>query len=56
VGGLTRVLPYLTIVIAAFVPLAAGLYLLITTAWTAAERTVLMRRVQARQQPQLAAA
>lgn len=56
VGGLTRVLPYLTIVIAAFVPLAAGLYLLTTTAWTAAERTVLMRRVQARQQPQLAAA
>lgn len=56
VGGLTRVLPYLTIVIAAFVPLAAGLYLLTTTAWTAAERTVLMRRIQARQQPQLAAA
>ena len=56
VGALTRVLPYLTIVIAAFVPLAAGLYLLTTTAWTAAERTVLMRRIQARQQPQLAAA
>ncbi|HXJ28067.1 MAG TPA: YidC/Oxa1 family membrane protein insertase, partial [Streptosporangiaceae bacterium] len=56
VGGLTRVLPYLTIVIAAFVPLAAGLYLLTTTAWTAAERTVLMRRIQARQQPRLAAA
>ena len=55
-GGLTRVLPYLTIVIAAFVPLAAGLYLLTTTAWTAAERTVLMRRIQARQQPRLAAA
>lgn len=56
VGGLTRVLPYLTIVIAAFVPLAAGLYLLTTTAWTAAERTVLMRRIQAREQPRLAAA
>jgi YidC/Oxa1 family membrane protein insertase len=56
VGGLTRVLPYLTIVIAAFVPLAAGLYLLTTTAWTAAERTLLMRRIQARQQPRLAAA
>src|SRR5215470_9570252 len=56
VGWLTRVLPYLTIVIAAFVPLAAGLYLLTTTAWTAAERTVLMRRIQARQQPRLAAA
>jgi YidC/Oxa1 family membrane protein insertase len=56
VSWLTRVLPYLTIVIAAFVPLAAGLYLLTTTAWTAAERTVLMRRIQARQQPRLAAA
>lgn len=55
-GWLTRVLPYLTIVIAAFVPLAAGLYLLTTVAWTAAERTVLMRRIQARQQPRLAAA
>ena len=55
-GWLTRVLPYLTIVIAAFVPLAAGLYLLTTTAWPAAERTVLMRRIQARQQPRLAAA
>lgn len=55
-GWLTRVLPYLTIAIAAFVPLAAGLYLLTTTAWTAAERTVLMRRIQARQQPRLAAA
>ena len=56
VGWLTRVLPYLTIVIAAFVPLAAGLYLLTTIAWTAAERTMLMRRIQARQQPRLAAA
>ena len=55
-GWLTRVLPYLTIAIAAFVPLAAGLYLLTTIAWTAAERTVLMRRIQARQQPRLAAA
>jgi YidC/Oxa1 family membrane protein insertase len=32
------VLPYLPVIIAAFVPLAAGLYLLTTTAWTAAER------------------
>ena len=56
VSGLTRVLPYLTIAFAAFVPLAAGLYLLTTTAWTAAERTVLMRRIQAGRQPRLAAA
>jgi YidC/Oxa1 family membrane protein insertase len=48
-GWLTRVLPYVTIAIAAFVPLAAGLYLLTTTAWSAAERTVIQRRLQARQ-------
>jgi YidC/Oxa1 family membrane protein insertase len=29
--------------LAAFVPLAAGLYLLTTTGWTLAERTVLRR-------------
>jgi YidC/Oxa1 family membrane protein insertase len=43
-GLLGRVLPYLTVIVAAFVPLAAGLYLLTTTAWTAAERA-LWRRV-----------
>jgi YidC/Oxa1 family membrane protein insertase len=43
-GALTRVLPYSTLVIAAVMPLAAGLYLLTTTAWAAAERTVLGRR------------
>jgi YidC/Oxa1 family membrane protein insertase len=44
-GRLTRVLPYLTIVIAAVVPLAAGIYLLTTTAWTTAERALLRRRI-----------
>ncbi len=44
-GWLTRVLPYLTIVIAAVVPLAAGIYLLTTTAWTTAERALLRRRI-----------
>jgi YidC/Oxa1 family membrane protein insertase len=40
-GGLpTRVLPYLTVVIAAFVPLAAGSYLITSTAWSLAERTL----------------
>jgi YidC/Oxa1 family membrane protein insertase len=43
-GQLGRVLPYLTVIIAAFVPLAAGLYLLTTTAWTAAERAVWRHR------------
>ncbi|WBB59118.1 membrane protein insertase YidC [Streptomyces sp. WMMC500] len=45
-AGLTRWLPLLsfgTLVTAAIVPLAAGLYLATTTAWTAAERTLLYR-------------
>jgi YidC/Oxa1 family membrane protein insertase len=44
--GLTRALPYLTVVFAAFVPLAAGLYLLTSTAWTAAERAIWRRRTR----------
>jgi YidC/Oxa1 family membrane protein insertase len=43
-GLLGRALPYLTLLIAAFVPLAAGLYLLTTTSWTAAERAVWRHR------------
>jgi YidC/Oxa1 family membrane protein insertase len=46
VAALTTVLPYFTAVIALFVPLAAGIYLLTTTAWTLAERTALRRRAQ----------
>jgi YidC/Oxa1 family membrane protein insertase len=45
--AITRILPYTTIVIAAFVPLAAGIYLLTTTSWTVAERALLRRRVTA---------
>ncbi len=41
--ALLRFLPYGTVVTAAFVPLAAGLYLLTTTAWTVAERALLYR-------------
>jgi YidC/Oxa1 family membrane protein insertase len=41
--GLMRVLPFGTVLFAAYVPLAAGLYLLTTTAWTAAERAILWR-------------
>jgi YidC/Oxa1 family membrane protein insertase len=44
VGLLTRVLPFVTVVIAAFAPLAAGLYLLTTVAWTLAERRLFLRR------------
>jgi len=37
-GLLLRALPYLTVVIAAFAPLAAGIYLVTSLAWSLAER------------------
>jgi YidC/Oxa1 family membrane protein insertase len=40
-GLVARFAPYLTVAIAAFLPLAAGLYLVTTTAWTLAERAML---------------
>jgi YidC/Oxa1 family membrane protein insertase len=40
-----RLMPYGTVVMAALVPLAAGIYLLTTTTWTAAERALLRREV-----------
>ncbi|GAA2876210.1 YidC/Oxa1 family membrane protein insertase [Streptosporangium fragile] len=40
-------LPYGTVLVAAVLPLAAGVYLLVTTAWTAAEQAVLHRPVLA---------
>jgi YidC/Oxa1 family membrane protein insertase len=40
---LTRLLPFGTLATAAFIPLAAGLYLLTTTTWTLLERTLLQR-------------
>ena len=42
-GALIRVLPYLTVVIAAFIPLAAGIYLLTSTGWALAERSFFWR-------------
>ena len=54
-GGalLARALPYLTVVIAAFVPLAAGIYLIASTGWSLAERTLYRRldRCQHRPRP-----
>jgi YidC/Oxa1 family membrane protein insertase len=38
-------MPYATLAVAAVMPLAAGLYLLTTTAWAAAERAVFGRRM-----------
>jgi YidC/Oxa1 family membrane protein insertase len=43
-GALVKVLPYLTVVIAAFAPLAAGIYLLTSMGWSLAERTFFVRR------------
>jgi YidC/Oxa1 family membrane protein insertase len=44
-GALVKALPYITVVIAAFVPLAAGIYLIISTAWSIAERFIWRSRV-----------
>jgi YidC/Oxa1 family membrane protein insertase len=44
-GRAMRLLPFGTVLFAAYVPLAAGLYLLTSTAWTAAERAILWRGV-----------
>jgi YidC/Oxa1 family membrane protein insertase len=42
-GALIQLLPYLTVVIAAFLPLAAGIYLLVSTGWALAERAFFWR-------------
>ncbi|WP_412539103.1 YidC/Oxa1 family membrane protein insertase [Longispora sp. K20-0274] len=40
-GALSRVMPYASVVTALFLPLAASLYLVTTTAWTVTQTTVL---------------
>ena len=56
-GALVKVLPYLTIAIAAFAPLAAGIYLIVSTGWSLAERGIFWRSGgasgRARQQPKV---
>jgi YidC/Oxa1 family membrane protein insertase len=47
IGVLTKVLPYVTVVIAAFAPLAAGIYLTASAAWSAAEREAFRRGITA---------
>jgi YidC/Oxa1 family membrane protein insertase len=42
-GPLVKVLPYLTVAIAAFAPLAAGIYLVTSTAWSLGERAFFWR-------------
>ena len=46
-GLLVRALPYLTVVIAAFAPLAAGIYLLTSLAWSLGERAFFWRTTTA---------
>lgn len=46
-AGLMTYLPFMTVAVAAVVPLAAGLYLLTSTAWTVGERVLLRRLVDA---------
>lgn len=45
--GVVGLLPYLSVLSVAVVPLAAALYLVTTLAWTAAENTVLRRGLPA---------
>ncbi len=47
-GVLGKIVPYTTLAIAAFVPLAAVIYLVTTTSWTTAERAILRRLPAAR--------
>jgi YidC/Oxa1 family membrane protein insertase len=42
-GALLRLLPYVTVAFAAFIPLAAGIYLLVSTGWALAERNFFWR-------------
>jgi YidC/Oxa1 family membrane protein insertase len=56
VSFVTWIIPFASLVTAAIVPLAAGLYLLTTTAWTLAERTVLRRRFISANEPRSAGA
>jgi YidC/Oxa1 family membrane protein insertase len=43
-GAVLKVLPYLTVVIAAFAPLAAGVYLVTSTGWSVLERHLFRTR------------
>jgi YidC/Oxa1 family membrane protein insertase len=50
-AALTRIIPYVTVVFAAFLPLACGLYLATSSAWTLGEREVLGRLGDRRARP-----
>ena len=44
--GILSWMPFITVIFAAIVPLAATLYLAVTTSWTLAERAILRRRYE----------
>lgn len=48
-GWVAQALPYLTVVIAAFAPLAAVIYLITSTTWSAGERLIFAARARAGQ-------
>ncbi|RJQ78810.1 membrane protein insertase YidC [Pseudonocardiaceae bacterium YIM PH 21723] len=48
---LVRVLPYGTVLVTAFLPLAACVYVLISTSWTVAERAYLRRGISSSSEP-----
>lgn len=52
-GLLGKVLPYLTVVIAVFAPLAAAVYLVVSTGWSVAERWVFARSRHRRSRGQI---
>jgi hypothetical protein len=54
-GLVVKVLPYLTVVIAAFAPLAAGIYLLTSLAWSLGEREFFRRTTVATADPEVPA-
>ena len=47
-GLLTKVLPYITVAIAAFAPLAAAVYLVVSVSWSVGERQVFAARSRRR--------
>lgn len=52
-GFLPKVLPYITVAVAAFAPLAACVYLITTVTWSSAERELFRRRAAAWAAPRL---
>jgi len=50
-GGLAKVLPYLTVAVSAFAPLAAGIYLVTSTGWSVLERRLFLRRTRPGAEP-----